>query len=87
MSYRSKQLRTLSAIFDSPIRAGISWREVESLLVHLGAEVTQGNGSRIRVYLNGRKAVFHKPHPQKEIDKGALRSIKKFLIGAGITPE
>lgn len=34
--------------------------------------------------LNGVKAVFHRPHPSREIDKGALQSVRKFLINAGI---
>jgi hypothetical protein len=31
-----------------------------------------------------RKAVFHRPHPQKETDKGALISLRKFLENAGV---
>jgi hypothetical protein len=37
--------------------------------------------------LNGVRAVFHRPHPRKEIDKGALVSLKRFLGNAGIVPE
>jgi hypothetical protein len=36
--------------------------------------------------LNGRVAVLHRPHPQKETDKGAVRSVRRFLSEAGITP-
>ncbi len=33
--------KTLEAIFARPERADIAWRDVESLLVALGAEVTE----------------------------------------------
>jgi hypothetical protein len=45
-----------------------------------------GRGSRVRVLLNGRVATFHRPHPQKETDKGALVSARRFLTEAGVTP-
>lgn len=53
----------------------------------LGAELSEGRGSRVRVYLNGVRAVFHRPHPRKETDKGALKAVRRFLIIAGIEPE
>ena len=31
-------------------------------------------------------AVFHRPHPQKETDKGAVKSLRKFLTVAEVTP-
>jgi hypothetical protein len=81
-----KQERVLSAIFDEPVRANIDWRDVESLLTALGAEMTQGRGSRVRVALNGIRAVFHEPHPEKEISKGVVRALREFLTSAGVLP-
>ena len=46
--------------------SNIPWSDVEALFVALGAEVTEGHGSRVRVALNGVRAVFHRPHPEKE---------------------
>ena len=54
------------------------------LLLALGAELSEGSGSRVRVALNGVRAVFHRPHPQKETDKGAVKSVRRFLQEAGI---
>ena len=51
-----------------------------------GAEITEGGGSRVRIALNGVRAVFHRSHPQKETDKGAVRSTLRFLIAGGVTP-
>jgi HicA-like toxin of HicAB toxin-antitoxin system len=81
-----KQSETLEAIFEDPVRANIAWRDAESMLVALGAEITEGRGSRVRVALNGVRAVFHEPHPQKEIKRGAVRSLRGFLVSAGIQP-
>jgi hypothetical protein len=81
----SKQLRTLEAIFEDPVRADIEWRYIESLLKALDAEITEGKGSRVRISLNGVKAVLHEPHPEKEVKKGAVRSLRDFLRAAGVS--
>ncbi|CDN10437.1 HicA protein [Richelia intracellularis] len=36
--------------------------------------------------LNGVRAVFHEPHAEKETDKGAVKSVRDFLMEAGINP-
>jgi len=77
----------LKAIFEDPVRSNLAWDAVENLFLALGAEVTEGSGSRVRVYLNGVRAVFHRPHPEKEVDKGASKSIRRFLVTAGINAE
>jgi hypothetical protein len=56
------------------------------LFAACGAEVSEEQGSRIRVALNGVRAVFHRPNPQKAIGKGALKSVRRFLTEAEITP-
>lgn len=82
----SAHRNTLFAVFDDPPRSSLSWRDVEALLVASGAEISEGNGSRVRVALNGIRAVFHRPHPRKDIDKGALKSVRRFLIEVGLHP-
>jgi hypothetical protein len=39
------------------------------------------------MYLNGVRAVFHRPHPSPATDRGALKSLRRFLIAAGIPEE
>jgi hypothetical protein len=34
--------------------------------------------------LNGCRAVFHRPHPRKETNKGAVASMRRFLTTAGV---
>jgi len=82
-----KHERTLEAIFKVPVQSNVAWRDCEKLLVSLGAEISEGEGSRVRIALNERRAVFHRPHPQKETDKGALVSLRKFLENAGVKPK
>ena len=84
---RNKQLKILYDIFDLPVKSNIKWSEIEKMLLALGAEISEGSGSRVRIILNNTKAVFHRPHPRKETDKGAVTSMKRFLITAGINPK
>jgi hypothetical protein len=79
-----KNKHTLAAIFEEPVRSNIHWKDIEALLVAMGAEVTAGRRSSVRVALNGVRAVFQRPHPEKETDKGAIKSIRRFLIQANI---
>jgi hypothetical protein len=81
-----KHRSMLEAVFDDPVRSNIAWRDIEAMLEAAGAEITEGRGSRVRIALNGVRAVFHRPHPQKETDKGAVRSMRRFLTEAGVTP-
>ena len=80
-----KHRQTLQAIFEDPVRSNIAWRDIEAMLKAAGAEITEGAGSRVRIGLNGVRAVFHRPHPQKETDKGAVKSMRRFLTEAGVT--
>jgi hypothetical protein len=82
----NKHRKTLRAIFTNPVPADISWIDITKLLEALGASIIQGRGSRIRVLLNGQRAVFHEPHPERVTDKGAVKSIREFLINAGVEP-
>ena len=81
-----KHRKTLEAVFEKPERANIAWRDVEALFIALGAEVTEGSGSRVRVALKDVRAVFHRPHPRKETNKGAVKSVRRFLEAAGVEP-
>ena len=80
-----KQQKTLEAVFAPEAPADVPWADIESLLRALEAEISEGRGSRVRVVLHGVRAVFHRRHPQKQTDRGALRSVRRFLIEAGVT--
>jgi len=78
--------KTLAAIFANPVRSDVRWDAIEALFLACGADISEGRGSRVRVLLNGAEAVFHRPHPKPETDKGALKSVRRFLSEAGIEP-
>ena len=78
--------RTLNATFAHPISGNIKWRDVEALLKALGAIISERAGSRVAVRLNDLVAVFRRPHPSPNMDKGAVRDLRRFLENARITP-
>ena len=71
-------------VLKNPVQADILWSDIEGLFSALGADFSVGAGSRVRVKLNGIRAVFHRPHPQKTTDKGAVDSVRRFLENAGV---
>ncbi|MGO8822368.1 MAG: type II toxin-antitoxin system HicA family toxin [Desulfomonilaceae bacterium] len=83
----SKQHKTLKSVLGNPVSAGIRWTDIESLLLALGATIEEAQGSRIAVNLKGVYAVFHRPHPRPTADKGAVKSVRRFLINAGVDPK
>jgi len=74
--------KTYVAVFADPIRSNIRWDDIEAMMRSMGADISEGRGSRVRVLLGGQEAVFHRPHPEKECDKGALKSVRSFLLKA-----
>lgn len=84
MSHKHQNL--LRTIFHDPISANIHWREVESLLHHLGATVEPAHGARFRVLLNRSECFLHHPHHGNVCDKQAIRQVREFLARAGVSP-
>lgn len=82
-----KHRKTLQSIYTDPVSAGILWTDIEKLLKACGAKLSEGRGSRVRIALNNVRAVFHRPHPEKETDKGAVKSMRRFLREAGVKPD
>ena len=79
-----KHTRTLDKIIEKPERSDIPWKDIESLIIALGGEITEGRGSRVRIYLNDIRAVFHRPYPKRVTDKGAVSSMRRFLKEAEV---
>ena len=82
----SKNRKTLDAIFADPVRSGIKWADIEALFITCGGTLEEARGSRVCVEINGVIAHFHRPHPQPDTDKGALKSVRRFLTNAGVLP-
>ncbi len=84
MSHKHEKL--IRAIFHDPISGNIHWREIESLLNHLGATIEQLSGARVRVLLNGAEGVLHHPHHSNVLDRQEVRHLREYLASARITP-
>ena len=80
----AKQRKTLEAIFTKPVPQDIRWSQIEALIRALGGQVFEREGSRVAMELNGKVAVFHKPHPQPETDRNTVRDFRRFLESAGV---
>ncbi len=82
-----KHRSTLRKIFTKPLSANIHFKDIEALLVALGAKISEREGSRISVFLFGQVRIFHRPHPEPTTDKGALQTIRKWLEDNGVKHE
>ena len=82
----SKHRKTLTVVFTDPVSGSIEWSAIESLLVAVGCQVVEGNGSRVRFVKDGAVATFHRPHPAKEAKRYQVRDAREFLILIGVKP-
>ena len=82
----NKHRKTLEAVFADPVRAGIKWADIEALFAACGGVLEEARGSRVCVEISGVVAHFHRPHPQPDTDKGAVKSVRRFLENAGVLP-
>ncbi|MEI7868266.1 MAG: type II toxin-antitoxin system HicA family toxin [Candidatus Methylumidiphilus sp.] len=83
---KRKHQKILELVFAHPVSGNIQWRDIESLLLELGAEISEREGSRVGVVLFGEARVFHRPHPSPNADKGAVVSIRKWLNDNEVIP-
>ena len=82
----SKHKKVLKSIFTNPIPSSIQSKDIEKLLIAVGCIVSEGRGSRVRFKKNNIFAIFHRPHPKKETDKGAVLSVRDYLTKIGEAP-
>jgi len=82
---QSKHKKTLAAIFSKPTPKGLEWRKIEALLLACGAQLIEGNGSRISFSFGEHVASFHRPHPHKEAKPYQVLDAKRFLEKMEVT--
>ena len=80
-----KHASVLRSIFHDPISANIHWREVESLLNHLGASIEPAHGSRFHIKLNRAEVYLHHPHHSNVCDRQMIKHLREFLAHAGVS--
>ncbi len=84
MSHKHENL--IRSIFHDPISGNIHWREIESLLHHLGAVIEPLSGARLRVKLNGQEGILHRPHRGNTLGRQDVMHVREYLGRARITP-
>ena len=83
MSHKHDHL--MRSIFQDPLPANIHWREIESLLKHLGADIEPSHGARFKITLNKVEAFLHHPHNSSTGSKTDIKTIREMLSHAGVT--
>jgi hypothetical protein len=82
----SKHRKTLRAIFAEPTSPSIVFSDIELLIVALGGEVTEREGSRVKVTLRGEQWRCHRPHPGKEAKRYQVEEVRELLERVGELP-
>ena len=82
----SQQLKTLRQVFASPVNGNLEWRKIESLLLAVGCERTEGTGSSVSFAHGGMTVRFHRPHPRREALRYRVADARGFLEAIGVTP-
>lgn len=82
-----KHKRILNAILKEPVSGNLHWKELESLLVHLGARIEPGHGARMRIELNGVQGTLHRPHHSGVCSKHDVRHLRDYLLQVGVSED
>lgn len=82
----STHRKTVKAIFSEPVPKNLDWRRVEALLVSIGCEVIEGDGSPVGFKKGNLRADFHRPHPGKEAKPYQVRTVREFLEQLEVKP-
>jgi len=82
----SKQRKVLAFVYKDPIPKSIECLAIESLLISIGAELIEGNDSRVRFHKDQVVTTFHRPHPKKEVKPYQVKDVRNFLTQLGVKP-
>jgi hypothetical protein len=83
---KAKHRRILEAIFAIPTRGGIVFSAIEALVIAIGGDVREGEGSRIVFELKGSRRYLHRPHPDKEAKKYQVEELREWFRQLEIIP-
>ncbi|MDX8413388.1 MAG: type II toxin-antitoxin system HicA family toxin [Mariprofundales bacterium] len=83
---QGKHRKTLQMVFSTPTPQTLEWRRIEALLLACGAELIEGDGSRVAFAYSGNIVRFHRPHPHKEAKPYQVRDARHFLTLMGVKP-
>ena len=60
--------------------------DIEALIKALGGSVSERDGSRVRIELNGEQWRCHRPHPGKEAKRYQVEEARQLFERAGVLP-
>ena len=83
---KSRHRKTPEAIFRTPTSVAAVFSDIESLVIHLGSQVRERAGSRVRLVLGDVQWRCHRPHPGKEAKKYQVEEAREFFQRAGVEP-
>ena len=82
----TKHRKTLRAVFTKPTSPSIVFSDIEALLVALGGQVHEREGSRVKISIKGEQWRCHRPHPGKEAKRYQIEEIRELLERIGEQP-
>lgn len=82
----TRHRKTLRALFAKPTSATIVFADIEALLVALGGEVHEREGSRVKIIIASEQWRCHRPHPGKEAKRYQVEEIRELLERIGVRP-
>lgn len=78
--------KVLESLFAHPISTNVNFKDVEHVLVELGAQITEKADNKIIVTIGERATLIHRPH-NHSLTKDDVAQVRGFLIDCGIEPE
>jgi hypothetical protein len=64
----------------------LPFAEIEALVLHLGGQVLERQGSRVKMLLGEPCWRCHRPQPGKEARRYQIEEAREFLLRAGVRP-
>lgn len=83
---KAKHAKTIQAIYRTPTSASVIFADIEALIVALGGEIHEREGSRVLITLGQERWRCHRPHPGKEAKKYQVEEARELLKRAGVNP-
>jgi hypothetical protein len=82
----NKHRKTLELIYSNPVNGNIEWSRIEALFLAVGCVAIEGSGSSVTFEKLGKRAYFHRPHPQKKSLRYRVTDARHFLEAIGVKP-
>ena len=86
LGMKAKHRRILEVIFAIPTRGGIVFSDIEALVIAIGDDVREGEGSRIVFELKGSRRYLHRPHPGKEAKTYQVEELREWFRQLEVIP-